>query len=463
MVGVNRDGVKLRVWHIAETYPPDYGGGASIGIQELCRVLAARGHEVRVLCAENADREPYTIRTDYDRRVRVDRVNLPYFKTQDPDGWRLGLRNWRAHQRRISALIEEHIDSWTPDIAHYSTSRPFGEECLVAIRRRNVPLIAMLHEAWLSCARLTLLQSPASEPCSGPSVLRCLACMYSHYDGQTARAALKFPWRLLRLGPYPAYRLWRRQIARHSVDAANGISRFLTESLRPHIDGPVIHTPYHIDLSGLPAERAPRPRTPLRFGFVGGFQPIKGIWDVLDAAVALKKAELNFELHIWGPNQETGAASITTRNLGDRVFLRGMYETGERWRVFEEIDVAIMATTVCEALGRVPLEAAAAGVPTIAPAVGGLTETIRDGLDGLLFRFRDPRDLERQMRRVLEERGLVAHLIDNLRSVPNTEDDSAAVEEFYFKVLGSDAVAGLRQRRACDSGPLAPGQNSRDA
>jgi len=113
-----------------------------------------------------------------------------------------------------------------------------------------------------------------------------------------------------------------------------------------------------------------------------------------------------------------------------------MYTPSELWKTYSEIDVAIMATTVCEPLGRIPLEAAAAGAPTIAPAIGGITETIRDGIDGLLYKFRDSKDLESKMRRVLVEAGLVEHLKENLRDVPDTRDRAAAVEQFYYEVLG---------------------------
>ena len=178
------------------------------------------------------------------------------------------------------------------------------------------------------------------------------------------------------------------------------------------------------------------PRTVLRFGFLAGFQQTKGIWDVLDAAASLKRQGLDFELHIWGPNLDHGRDEVAKRGLEDRVFLRGMYAPNEMWSVYSEIDVALMATTVCEPLGRIPLEAAASGAPTIAPAIGGITETIRDGVDGLLYKFRDAMDLEQKMRRILEEPGLVGRLIENLRPVPDTRERAEAVEAFYYRVLG---------------------------
>ncbi len=395
----------LRIWHVAETYLPGYGGGAAIYIQDVSRALAERGHEVRVLCTENSDKQPYTIRTDYDGAVRVDRVNLPYFKTRDPDGWQLGLVGWRGHERRIGEIVSCLLADWRPDIVHYSTARPLGEECLLTIHREGVPIVGFLHEAWLICTRLMLLRSPTSEPCPGPRPLRCAECMYSHYDGTHTRAIAKLPWRLLKLGIYPTYRIWRRSRAKKCLDGALGYSRFMVGMHEPHINGYVDYVPLGINLSNRRPNSASRPRRVLRFGFLGGFQQTKGIWDVLDASASLKREALDFELHIWGPNLEQGRDEVARRGLEDRVFLRGMYAPNEMWSVYSEIDVALMATTVCEPLGRIPLEAAASGAPTIAPAIGGITETIRDGVDGLLYKFSDAKRAE-------------------------------AVEAFYYRVLG---------------------------
>jgi hypothetical protein len=60
-------------------------------------------------------------------------------------------------------------------------------------------------------------------------------------------------------------------------------------------------------------------------------------------------------------------------------------------------------------------------------------------VDGLFYRFRDPKDLEQKMRRVLEEPGLVGRLIENLRPVPDTRERAEAVEAFYYRVLGIES------------------------
>lgn len=426
---------KLRLWHIAELYPPDYGGGAAIYVRDVCRFLAERGHEVRVLCTEAADRAPYTICTEYDGAVRIDRLNLPHFRLHDPGGWQLGLSGWRTHQRRVIEVTEHLLRDWTPDLVHFHTPHTLFEECLSSLQQRELPLVGMLHCAWLICPRMRLMRSPTSTQCEGPAPLRCLECLYSHWDGSHTRAGLKLPWRILKLGVFPAYRLWSRNEARKATHGLIGYSEFMTEAHQGRVSGPVEHIPLGIDLADLPVARPERPRTPLRFGFVGGFQPHKGIWEVLDAAAALQQRGLKFELHVWGPNQEM--RPVVERGLADYVRLHGMYTPAEKWAVFAEMDVLLMATQDREPFGRVVQEAAAMGAPTIAPAVAGIAEQIRDGVDGLLYRFRDRADLERQMARVVEQPTLVRQLSANLWEVVDTRAAVGAVEEFYFKILGS--------------------------
>src|SRR5262249_25404006 len=159
---------------------------------------------------------------------------------------------WRTHQRRVAQLIERLISQWRPDLAHYHTNRPLGEECLTSIHSRGIRLVAMLHEAWLICPRLMLLRSPVSEPCPGPGPLRCLECLYSHYDGTRARAMLKLPWRLLKLRLYPLYRLMRRATARQCLSGAIGVSRFMARQHEPYIQGPVQSLSLGVNLSGRP-------------------------------------------------------------------------------------------------------------------------------------------------------------------------------------------------------------------
>jgi glycosyltransferase involved in cell wall biosynthesis len=61
----------------------------------------------------------------------------------------------------------------------------------------------------------------------------------------------------------------------------------------------------------------------------------------------------------------------------------------------------VAATPWYEPFGLTALEAMACGVPVVATAVGGLTDTVVDGITGDLVGPRDPRGLGRTLRRLL--------------------------------------------------------------
>jgi glycosyltransferase involved in cell wall biosynthesis len=244
---------------------------------------------------------------------------------------------------------------------------------------------------------------------------------------------------LLKLGAYPAYRLLTRYRARQHVDGLFAYSEFMRAAHEGHVPGPTAHIHLGIDLTGLPTERPQRPRTPLRFGFAGGFQPHKGIGQILDAASVLRRRGVRFEIHVWGPDQEAGAREVSARGLDGAVVVRGMFAADTLWAAYAEMDVLLMATQDNEPFGRVIQEAAAMGAPSIAPAIGGIAEQIKDDVDGLLYGFRDGADLVRQMERVLREPGLFARLSSNLWRVVDTRDTIAAVEEFYRDVIRRSA------------------------
>jgi glycosyltransferase involved in cell wall biosynthesis len=98
-----------------------------------------------------------------------------------------------------------------------------------------------------------------------------------------------------------------------------------------------------------------------------------------------------------------------------------------------------------EPFGIVPLEAMACGVPVVASAVGGLTDTVVHGVTGVLTPPRDPRRLGRELRRLIADRSrCMAYGIAGQDRVDAryTWDEVAARTELLY-------------RRLCAAGDLA--------
>jgi glycosyltransferase involved in cell wall biosynthesis len=93
-----------------------------------------------------------------------------------------------------------------------------------------------------------------------------------------------------------------------------------------------------------------------------------------------------------------------------RIAFAGPYGEEQASDVFAGMDALVVPSTWYENTPFVVLEAFAAGVPVLASDLGGLTEIVQDGVDGLLFRAGDAPSLQSAIERLCGEPGLYERL-----------------------------------------------------
>jgi glycosyltransferase involved in cell wall biosynthesis len=139
---------------------------------------------------------------------------------------------------------------------------------------------------------------------------------------------------------------------------------------------------------------------------VGRLVPRKGFADLIDALRMVPDTEL---VIAGGPPDLAAdpearrlAARAAERGVRDRVRLLGQVARPDMPALLRSADV-VACVPWYEPFGIVPLEAMACGVPVVASAVGGLTDTVVDGVTGLLTPPREPRKLARTLRTLLAD------------------------------------------------------------
>ena len=153
--------------------------------------------------------------------------------------------------------------------------------------------------------------------------------------------------------------------------------------------------------------------------FVGVFTPPKGLADLLEAMVHVRKAVPQVRLYLVGDHGSDGylgfraelEATVRAQGLNDVIF------TG--WRDNAEEVVSLMDIYVlpshAEGVSRSAMEAMALGKPVLSTAVGSIPDLITDGKNGLTVKPHAPEVLAAQLIRLCREPALRARLGRNAR------------------------------------------------
>lgn len=154
--------------------------------------------------------------------------------------------------------------------------------------------------------------------------------------------------------------------------------------------------------------------------------PVKGL-EYLLRAVALAGDRIpSWRLLIAGDGPLRRELEELTGTLGLSERVRFLGQVPAARRLLPACDLYI-SPSIMEALGISILEAMSAGVPVVATAVGGVTEFLTDGQNGLLVPPGDPKALGDAAARVAQDRDLASRLA---RAAFETYERQFSVEQF---------------------------------
>jgi len=122
-------------------------------------------------------------------------------------------------------------------------------------------------------------------------------------------------------------------------------------------------------------------------GAVGRLEPIKGFAYFVSAARIVAQRLPHARFVVAGHGSLASELQAQTVDLGDRFRWLGLREDVPG--LMAAMDVFVLPS-LNEGMGRVLLEAGAAGTPAVAASVGGVPDIIRNGETGILVPPRDP-------------------------------------------------------------------------
>lgn len=313
----------MRIAYVTESFPPDVNGVA-ITATRVAEHLALRGHEPLVICPEPARDSP-VVHADYPV-VRVRAVGLPLYP-----GFRVGLPG-----PRVRAAVAAH----RADLVHLAGPVVLGAGGCSAAGRLGLPSVAVYATDMAAYAR-------------------------TYHLGRGGEAVC---WRHLRR----IHNATGRTLAPSSATAAELRSRGFE---RVFVWGRGVDTsrfdPARRD-TALRARLAPGGE--VLAGYVGRIAAEKRL-DLLAGVAALP----GVRLVIVG----AGPARAAARRALPGAIFTGLQEGDMLARLYASMDVFVHAGPH-DTFGNTLQEAAASGLPVVAPAAGGPLDLVEDGVTGFL-------------------------------------------------------------------------------
>ncbi|MFC0003737.1 glycosyltransferase [Micromonospora siamensis] len=338
-------------------------GGQNTHVAELAAALAGEGHDVRVYTRRDSPSVPEQVASPDGYQVH----HVPAGPAQ-----RVPKDDLLPYMAEFGGWLADrwgHGD-WTPQVAHAHFWMS-GLATVHAARRTGVPVVLTYHA--LGSVKRRHQGARDTSPPGRIGYERALGRAVDRVVVQCEDEVAE----LVRMG-VPRSRM---------ALVPSGVNQ---QVFRP--DGPV----------------APRDPARPRILTVGRMVERKGFLEVVRAMPAVPEAEC---VVVGGPPAELLAADSFARRLralaescgvADRVKLVGAVPREEMGAWYRSADVLVAAPWY-EPFGLTPLEAMACGVPVVGTNVGGIADTVVDGLTGDLVPPRDPRTLGTTIRRLLTD------------------------------------------------------------
>jgi len=435
---------QLRVLMLSGWYYPDSIGGTERYVHALARLLLTRGHEVTVAAPSGAEERYFFEGVPVYRYPVSERPSRAEVRGEAPPAY--------------LDVFRVFLDDYRPDIVHmHSVTRGCGFYHALSIKQAGLPLVLTIHVPGVTCVRGTLMRW-GSRPCDGlMRVRRCGACLL-HQHGLPRPLG----WWVASLPPNVSAALARGGGRWGSLVGTSGYLVEWMNRTRRLLDLPdriVIVAQWLRDVlvrngvaahklllsrhglpatpSRLPRRSPPLPGQPLRIGYIGRFDPVKGVHVLVEAVRRLPPSP-PIELRLYGvahgPEAQRYLARLRAAAEGDRrIVFSGELSDEHRWDILADLDILAVPSLCLETGPLVVLEAFAAGLPVVGSKLGGVAELVSDGQNGILLPPGDVYAWARAFQRLASE----PHLLTALTAgIPRVRSSLAVVEEMLHLYAG---------------------------
>lgn len=466
-----------RVLLTSHKFFPEHRAGTEVLTLKIAQELKRRGYDVLVVACDPPD-------LDASRKVEHEHEGdtRDYIYEEIPVhivGEALRLRGSDFSTEYYHPLIKEHfaklLADFKPDLVQIVHAQNLSASIIEACEEASVPVVFYSTDFWFVCP-IVQLKRPDGQVCRGPGpgAVKCLDCYTPRLFPGKAEVARAFEQKYGQLGKLlksmppvvrnlsasglaatfaavKAPKAMSATLKRPEVlkNLANKVQKIMVPTVLMRdifvengINSQLIkHVPFGIDTTKLINHQAKIPSDVLRIGFIGTFFEHKGVDLLINAFLELPASPPSV-LKLYGdpgqfPEYFAKLKALACKNKarsGDIQFL-GTFPNDKLGEIFEELDVLVVPSRWYENTPLVMQSALATKTPLIVTDLGGMSELVKDGVNGLLFKLNDYHSLAQKLALVLNKRSELTDYMSNIKPERTVADMVNDIESVYTTVM----------------------------
>ncbi|MBE0555943.1 MAG: glycosyltransferase family 4 protein [Proteobacteria bacterium] len=451
----------MRILLPVHVFFPKHFYGTETYTLELAQALKKMGHDPIVLTAlplwENGGTDKFYFTYEYDGLT----VHCLDFNLKPHASFRQ-----IYHRPELYSVYDEILGNIKPDIVHVTHIINHTATLLEVLRDKNIPTVATLTDFFGICFNAKL-DTEDGTLCRGPNEksTNCLRCylrkvdifprqqlLNKHFMKNgfiTYIASIALPYLAKSplgknnyiadqiLGVTERVDLLRRLYGTYRSMIAP--TDFLYEAYETNQFYPEkLHKiNFGINRELVKAYQTPRKKTDsrIRFGFIGQIAAHKGVDLLINAYLRIKSDEIS--LSIYGsPDQEAYMKELVRlSSTGDRIEFCGTFPREELPARLSELDVLVIPSRWYENSPLVLLYALATRTPVIVTDVKGMSEFVKDGVNGYTFQKNSVEHLTAVMQRIVSDPSSIERLSQNAVYLKDVSDHAKDVLKLYTAAL----------------------------
>jgi glycosyltransferase involved in cell wall biosynthesis len=446
---------------------PESTGGAEVLARDTAKMLQHRGHDVRVFTA-------YPAKTQVKDEERFDTYSYNgltverFFHSPVAMGTQSNIFELEYNNLFFAGYFRDFLERWKPDVVHFFHLHRLTGSAISVCAELGIPAVYTATDFWTICP-LSQLRLEDNSMCTGPdrNAVKCLRHLVMAFQPEEIRSKMRMmpDWvlgltvRSIKAGlaskswfsPYVKALAARPEFMKGHVNMLKRVlvpTRLMGSFLQRHVvdKSRIRFQQYGINMT--PFESQPkndrkwRGET-LRVGFIGALFEHKGAHILLQAIRSLPRS-ISVAVSVHGNLNQSPEYGETLKAIAgedNRISFCGSFPNDQIGRILAELDILVVPSLWYENSPLVIYEAQAAGCPVIATDLGGMSEVVVDGVNGLLFQRGDIAGLARAIALVARDRELLATLARNARQPKSMSEYVTELETCYEEVITENGDA----------------------